>query len=688
MEKGAISITDRIEAEILRFNQWREKLTGTVARYHDWLESSQQLDIQQSIRFYDLLENLNRGRLMLAFLAEFSRGKSELINALFFSHFNERLLPSDVGRTTMCPTEIFHDPSEEPYLRLLSVESRYREESIAQLKNKPYEWTRVRLNVNSSHDMREALKALAETKHVHRLEARMLGFLPPAMAHEMAEDDELVEIPVWRYATINFPHPLLTNGLSVLDTPGLNALGMEPELTLSTVPSAHAVLFLLSIDTGVTKSDLEIWERYVKPGLPQKIAVLNKIDLTWDDLKTQAEINNSVRRQVEHTAAALKLKPDLIFPVSAQKALLGRIRKDPALIAKSNIETLEKYLADKVIPARRQLLAKAVINELGTMMMSSKASLGDRMQTKRAEMEELVQLAGKSEEVVKRIWAKVNAEKTAYNNALAEFKVGERVFNQKRAGLMDMLNPARLDFFLSKARDAIDESWTTIGLTGGMNELFRLLSKDFDDITLRADDLKALMASLFQIFRERFGFKELEIAPLSLDGRRAELTQLVEETAAFCRDPVNVATPKNYLIRRFYASLVERARNIYIAAQHDCEAWARNVAMPITTQMRDHKSQIESRLASLKDISEQSGNINNRLTELAGEHAKLKEESVMIDELLAVVRAPFMPEVDPASAQEKDDVALLREVRSMSALDTATTTLSKAVHVLTGRKGT
>jgi hypothetical protein len=87
---------------------------------------------------------------MLAFLAEYSRGKSELINALFFSSFKERLLPSDVGRTTMCPTEIFHDPSEEPYLKLLSVETRYRDESISQLKNMPVEWSKVRLNINSA----------------------------------------------------------------------------------------------------------------------------------------------------------------------------------------------------------------------------------------------------------------------------------------------------------------------------------------------------------------------------------------------------------------------------------------------------------------------------------------------------------------------------------------------------------
>jgi hypothetical protein len=99
------SIANRFEAEIERYNSWRGDLSRAVHEYHDWLERTNQLDVQQSIRFYDLLETLNKGRLLLAFLAEFSRGKSELINALFFSSFKERLLPSDVGRTTMCPTE-------------------------------------------------------------------------------------------------------------------------------------------------------------------------------------------------------------------------------------------------------------------------------------------------------------------------------------------------------------------------------------------------------------------------------------------------------------------------------------------------------------------------------------------------------------------------------------------------------
>jgi hypothetical protein len=68
---------------------------------------------------------------------------------------------------------------------------------------------------------------------------------------------------MWRHALISFPHPLLKRGLVILDTPGLNALGNEPELTINMLPAAQAVLFVLAADTGVTRSDLDMWEHHV-----------------------------------------------------------------------------------------------------------------------------------------------------------------------------------------------------------------------------------------------------------------------------------------------------------------------------------------------------------------------------------------------------------------------------------------
>ena len=101
----------------------------------------------QEFRIFEAIEALRNDRLTLAFVAEFSRGKTELINALFFSHFGQRLLPSEAGRTTMCPTELFYDSdSKSAYIHLLPIETRLQDQSIADFKHEPIHWTQIPLN--------------------------------------------------------------------------------------------------------------------------------------------------------------------------------------------------------------------------------------------------------------------------------------------------------------------------------------------------------------------------------------------------------------------------------------------------------------------------------------------------------------------------------------------------------------
>ena len=634
------NINNRFETEIARYNEWREGLTRAVHDYHDWLEKTNQLDVQQSIRFYDLLETLNRGRLMLAFLAEFSRGKSELINALFFSSFKERLLPSDVGRTTMCPTELFHDPNEEPYLKLLSVETRYRDESISQLKNMPVEWSKIRLNVNDPKEMKQALSALADTKRVYALDARMMGLIP--MFDESGQgpsEDDIVEVPAWRYAVINYPHPLLTNGLSVLDTPGLNALGLEPELTLSTVPNAHAVLFLLAIDTGVTKSDLEIWDRYVKAGLPAKIAVLNKIDVMWDELKTEPEIKAGMQRMMDTTCAQLGLPPEKVFALSAQKALLGRIKGDREMVERSGIEKLEAYLANEIIPVKRQLLAKAVTSEIGAMMVASHRSCSQKLENNQTQLNELATLSGKSRDLTMKLWQKVSAEKEAYNDTLTEYKIQRTAFNQKRNTLLDVFNPTKLDIICSRSHQAINDSWTTVSLTRGMRELIKLIGDEFKAVNLAGDDVLRLMEGVYNTFHVRFKFDKMNFPPLDFEGPRNKLQILIYETEQFCKDPVNIVmTEKRYMIRKFWRMLVDSARAIFNEARADTERWLAAVPLPLETQIKDHKAQLQARLDSLAKINERGGAIAEEVAKLQAQRKEIQVQVEMITTLIMKVR--------------------------------------------------
>ena len=633
-------INSRFETEIARYSEWREGLTRAVHDYHDWLEKTNQLDVQQSIRFYDLLETLNRGRLTLAFLAEFSRGKSELINALFFSSFKERLLPSDVGRTTMCPTELFHDPNEEPYLKLLSVETRYRDESISQLKNMPVEWSKIRLNVDSAKEMKQALSALADTKRVYALDARMMGLIP--MFDESGEgpsEDDIVEVPAWRYAIINYPHPLLTNGLSVLDTPGLNSLGLEPELTLSTIPSAQAILFLLGIDTGVTKSDMEIWDRFVKTGQPEKIAVLNKIDVMWDELKTEPEIKAGMQRMIETTCAQLGLPPEKVFALSAQKALVGRIKGDQEMVEKSGIEKLEAYLAHEIIPIKRQLLAKAVTSEIGAMMVASHRSCTQKLEANQTQLNELAALSGKSRDLTMKLWQQVSAEKEAYNNALAEYKVQRISFNKKRDALLEIFNPTRLDRLCAESLDTLNDSWTTVGLTRGMRALIQKVDDEFKAVNRAGDDILRLMEGVYNTFQVRFKFDKMKFPPLDFEGPRNKLQILIYETEQFCKDPVNIVmTEKRFMVRRFWRMLVESARKIFNGARVDTERWLTDVPLPLETQIKDHKAQLQARLDSLAKINERGGAITEEIAKLQTQRADLQRQIAMITALILKVR--------------------------------------------------
>ena len=147
-----------------------------------------------------------------------------LINALFFDETGVRLLPSSPGRTTMAPTELFYDEAGGSYIRLLPIESRLEDISLAEFKKMPERWVRFNLDCNSPTQMQEAFKELIATKKVDRQLAKKLGLWNEREAAAQGIiNPEKVEIPCWRHALISFPHPVLKEGLTIIDTPGLNA---------------------------------------------------------------------------------------------------------------------------------------------------------------------------------------------------------------------------------------------------------------------------------------------------------------------------------------------------------------------------------------------------------------------------------------------------------------------------------
>lgn len=630
-----------LEASIAAYNRWREELAHAVTAYHDWLEANAQLDMGQSIRFFDLVETLNKGKLTVAVLGECARGKSALVNALLFPDHEGGLLPTAPAGATRCPTEILHDAKEEPGLRLLSMKSRFRQASMAQLRKSAVDWSKLPLDTASAPAMREALAAIAETKAMKAQEARLQGFMPMAAGGEgVAGDEDVVAVPAWRYAVLNIPHSLLANGLAILDLPGPEDIAADPELSLSTLPRADAILFVLAADKGIAGEDLDVWGRFAKPAPPPKIAVVNRIDLLDGWAQAGAEAEAAVRARVEAAAKVLSLDATRVIPVSAREALEGRAAKDGERVSRSGIASLEEFLVREIVPGRRRTLCRMISDEIGAQLASSRVSIARELEANEALVSELKGQAGKSKEVVTKLWQKISAEKAAYAAALAEYKVSSADLSKRREALMGMLDPVKLDAMLESSQKSLEGSWTTAGLQRGMRELAKLMSEDFERVFEASEGIKKLMQGVYDTFIGKFGFQPMVIPALDLEPHRDKLRQLMVDTDAFAKDPVNIiAMEKGFVVKKFHKTLIAQARALFSHAKVESERWLRAVTVPLETQMRDHKQQLQARLDNLTKINERSSGITGRLAELEKASADLARRRAMVEDLLARVSA-------------------------------------------------
>jgi predicted nucleic acid-binding Zn-ribbon protein len=617
-----------LEQEVADYSERRMRLATAITEYADWLDRQHGIDAERTLRLADTAASLRQDKLVVAFVAEFSRGKTELINALFFGDHGQRLLPSDAGRTTMCPTELFASPDEAPSLRLLPIETRRRSESLAQLKRMPIEWCRIALDPTDARQLQDSLKKLTETKPIAAVDAIEMGLwnADDDSERHLLRADGTVEVPAWRYAMVNYPHPLLQAGLTILDTPGLNALGAEPELTLSVIPNAHAVMYLLATDTGVTRSDLEVWQKHVHRHANFHVAVLNKIDMLWDELKSDSEVQATIERQCEETGRVLKLPRSRVFAVSAQKALAAKIRGDAQLRVRSGIESLEYLLAHQVIPARRDVLYHAVSREVNALLDESRVDMAARIKRSSDELIQLTQLSGKNRELIEQTNAALQREKDSYDATAEQFRVTRRMVESQGEHLLATLSEEALDAILRAGREAMEGTWTTRGLTGGIRRLSEEMSARFHQATQLADNMLDALDQAYIRFHRHHGLPKMQGPRLDLGAYRNRLEALMRETEAFCKDPANLMLEKRFMIRRFYASVAEEARKAFRLAQVEAERWLRIALDPIMTRIREHKQYLDTRLASLQRILENMGTLQSRMAQIKGEIGQLRND--------------------------------------------------------------
>jgi DNA anti-recombination protein RmuC len=624
---------------------WRRQFALRLQLLADWMDEHELMDSAVRERLHRLENQVRSDKVMVAFVAEFSRGKSELINAIFFAGYGRRIMPASAGRTTMCPTELGYDAKVGPCLRLLPIETRLQSQTLMEWRDRPQDWTQVDLDVGNPEQLAAAMLKVADVQHVSQEQARALGFW-----NDDAPDDNplldaqgRVEIPRWRHALININHPLLRQGLVILDTPGLNAIGAEPELTVSLIPQAQAVVFILGADTGVTKSDLSIWrEHLITESLhgDGRVVVLNKIDTLWDELSTDTEVQAQIERQCASTAGILGVDRQQVVAVSAQKGLLAKISRDKPLLARSRLPELEEVLGQGLLGRRESILRGAVDGGVADLRTEAARVINIRRRDLAEQTQELGGLRGKNSAVIRHMRARIEQEQVDFEVSGAKIQAVRAVHMKLLREVFDILGSSSLKALLGELKTALGQPGIKLGVKRAYGNTFERLGQSLERVGTLTGEIQTMLNAMFRQLNAEYGFSLQVPAEPDMSVFTQELRQVEQSHLQYLgvSNVIRLAQPE--FSDRLVRALFTRLRMLYDKASSEVELWSKSAAAQLDAQLRERRRNFGRRLEAIERIQQAASGLDERLTEIQTNEQALDALEAKLRELTDHLLSP------------------------------------------------
>jgi hypothetical protein len=646
--------------------QWRQATDARLAELARFVREHDLLDDGLSEWFEAMRFRLSGEKLMVAFVAEFSRGKSELINAIFFSDKGRRMMPASAGRTTMCPVELGYGAEDPVGLSLLPIDTRLEPTSLAEYRRSPGAWTHIPLALDNPDGMAQALAEVMRTRQVSKDDAAALGFWDDERPDDNPPCDAAgqVEVPLWRHARINLPHPLLKRGLVVLDTPGLNAIGTEPELTLGLLPQAHATVFILGADTGVTRSDLSIWRDHLCGPALARFVALNKIDTLADPLSTPQEVLATIERQAQSVAQTLEIPHEHVFPISARQALAARLSDDEVGLKGSRLPALEQALSEGLLPRRRETLAAGAIEGAKALQHQLTRRFGELRRLHAEQMSELRSLRGKSGGKVQLMLQRVQGEATEFEQCTARLAAMRSVHARMLKDALKDLSSDRLRQEVDVLQQVLGGSWLPLGAKRAFIELCARLRDLIEQAQQRNDEIQAMLVASFAKLNAEFGFSLAVEQAMDIRKYRDDLDLIEKNYVQYLGLSQAFRLAQPGFQEQFRRMLISRLRVVFETISNDIEMWNKTASAQVDGQLRERRRNFKRRYESLDRIQSAASELDTRLQEVQAHDERVLQLqtrlTVLVDELVAEAsRDPMAAGQAPAPRVVLDAAALM-----------------------------
>ena len=655
MSKAAI--TERL-ADL---QSWRYGLETQIARTLDFLRTHELLTTNLDSALRNASTRVVNERVTITFVAETARGKSELINGLFFADLGRRLLPSGHGKSTRCVTELRFNREVQTSLKLLPIETRESPRRLTELIEDEGQWRVIFFDADNPDSMSRALAALSETKRISLSDAVAWGLHGEGIAVAVNNGDSaMVDVPRWRYAIVNFPHPLLDAGLVIIDTPGFAALSLEPELARERVPNADALLTVLDITKGVTKSDLSVWKDH--PGNARnyrerakgqesdetkqvRIVVLNKIDALEvpqhvDPADTNRELLREIDRRVRDAAELMRIDPMRVIALSARQGLEGKLANDNDQLIKSRLYHLERSLGTSLPRERQSGLTSDVLATLSSALEAAQAVLDSQRFDTLDGLNSLSILREKNEKLMHSIMSQAGARHDRLDASLKEVRSLKTIHTRLGEELAAIVDLGAARYEADRVKVAIAGSLLTANTVDAVKRYFALVGEKLLAIELKIEEIRQLFTTAGQKMRDEFALAKYEVHPFPTQRFHTELQKArIKSDTEFTRTSNLLVRRGGSLAEQFEELVVSRVMQIFQIANRESATWMRGLYTSLEKPLLEVREQMQQRVVGIEQIKVAELDLAERIAELQARMDTLKKKhSALADARSSVER--------------------------------------------------
>src|SRR4030066_1033879 len=169
---------------------------------------------------------------------------------------------------------------------------------------------------------------------------------------------------------ITYPSSYLKDGVRLIDTPGVGSVyAHNTDVAYQYLPKSDAALFLLSVDQPVSKAELDFLKD-VKEYSHRIFFLQNKADYVGSE-----DLSESIAfsKKIIEECLGSEVK---IFPLSAKRALEGKLSKTQELLANSFLPEFEHILNTFLMEEKGKVLLLSVSNSLLRVLSRALFELG------------------------------------------------------------------------------------------------------------------------------------------------------------------------------------------------------------------------------------------------------------------------------------------------------------------------